>query len=341
VIPASPSMTMSQPSFDFEPDARRAALLTRLMHAQLAASLSHIRDRADGIVEFDRAGLDRTIRLLESGGTLPPATFADYYELVPALAEGDEDRARPLFGALAAAEPVPPGLRVVALGDDRLGAASERYARLMNGDPSMPLGFLPPSAELAADFRTRLARGFDLMERAIPELAGEIRAIINEVVIVAGDRTKKFQFDGGSHFQLWGALFLNAEYHQTDLAVVEVLAHECAHSLLFGFCTEEPLVLNRDDELYTSPLRPDPRPMDGIYHATFVSARMHWAMSRLAASALLDEGDRQRAVEAAAKDARNFEAGHAVVAAHGRLTRTGSGLMEAARRYMDGAAAAA
>ena len=116
---------------------------------------------------------------------------------------------------------------------------------------------------------------------------------------------------------------------------VEVIAHESAHSLLFGFCTDEPLVENRGDELYTSPLRPDPRPMDGIYHATFVSARMHLAMSRLAESGMLDQESRDAAIRAAASDAANFEAGYAVVRDHGRLTRTGRALMDSARAYMD------
>jgi hypothetical protein len=74
--------------------------------------------------------------------------------------------------------------------------------------------------------------------------------------------------------------------------------------------------------------------MDGIYHATFVSARMHWAMSRLGESGLLDDATRDAALAAAAADARNFELGYAVVAEHGRLTATGRALMNGAREYM-------
>lgn len=61
----------------------------------------------------------------------------------------------------------------------------------------------------------------------------------------------------------------------------EVLAHEAGHSLLFGLTVDEPLVLNLDDVLYPSPLREDPRPMDDIYHAAFVSAHMALAMETL------------------------------------------------------------
>jgi HEXXH motif-containing protein len=194
---------------------------------------------------------------------------------------------------------------------------------------------LPPSAELAADFRRRLESGLDLLAAELPELAGEVRAIIRDFIIVAGDPTGEVQLDGGSHYQLWGALFLNGAFHQDDVSVVEVVAHESAHSLLFGFCTHEPLVLNEDEERYASPLRQDKRPMDGIYHATFVSARMHLAMSTLALSPRLSAAERERALAAARLDLANFDAGYAVVEAAGRLTPLGRQLMDNARRYVE------
>ena len=140
---------------------------------------------------------------------------------------------------------------------------------------------LPPSSETADQFAGRFERGLNLLKKAAPELAGEVEAIVHEVIPIIGVPGKKMQIDGGSHYQLWGALFLNAGFHPTDEAMAEVIAHESAHSLLFGLCTHQTLVLNDDADGYPSPLREDLRPMDGIYHATFVSARMYWAMNRL------------------------------------------------------------
>lgn len=321
----------------FPPDPARATLLSHRMHVSLAASLRHVRERCEGEIAFDGAAIDALIAALEDGSRYPPVTFSYYYELVPALLDGAWHTAARMFAALASAAPVVPGLRVVALGEAGLGAASDRYRRLMNGDSRLQLGLQPPPADSAAAFRRRLARAFDLLDHALPALAGEIRGLVNEVVIVAGDPTQSLQFDGGSHFQLWGALFLNGDFHHTDQALIEVLAHESAHSLLFGFCTETALVENTDDELFVSPLRPDPRPMDGIYHATFVSARMHWAMSRLLASRLLDEAGEEAARAALAGDIRNFDAGYGVVAEFGRLTPLGAALIGEAKSYMDAA----
>jgi len=185
-----------------------------------------------------------------------------------------------------------------------------------------------------ATFPDRLAAGFDLLDRTVPELAAEIRSLIREIALAVGNPDAAMQFDGGSCYQLWGLLVINPQYHTSPVAIAEVLAHESAHSLLFGFTFDEPLVRNPDSELYPSPLRVDLRPMDGIYHATFVSARMCWAMQRVAADTGIEGAARAMAAEAAASDTLNFAAGHSVVAEHGRLTETGRALMDRAESYM-------
>ena len=321
--------------FDFHPDASRALSLDRGMHRELGLSLRHVCEASKGAIEFDQIGMHRLIEVLSGSAVISPAVFARYYELVEAITGARFDDARRLFGDLTGAKPRTHGLQVVTLGDPELGAESERYTRLMNADTSIDLGFLPPTPEVASAFRERLVRGMRLLDTVLPELASEIRAIVHQIVIVGSDPKAKYQFDGGSHYQLWGALFLNGNFHPDEIAIAEVLAHESAHSLLFGFCTHEALVRNDDDELFSSPLRVDKRPMDGIYHATFVSARMHWTMSQLARSDALDIQQKEHACAAAEADARNFNAGYGVVAEHADLTNLGRSLMASAKAYMD------
>jgi hypothetical protein len=321
--------------FDFYPDASRALSLDREMHRELGLSLRHVCEASQAAIQFDQIGMTRLIDQLSGSNVVSPTVFARYYELVEAITDDRFDDVKRLFHELANADPVPKTLQVVTLGEPELGEESERYKRLMNADTTIDLGLLPPTPEVAAAFRERLARGIRLLDIVLPELSGEIRAIVHQIVIVGSDPKAKFQFDGGSHFQLWGALFLNGNFHPDEIAIAEVLAHESAHSLLFGFCTHEPLVYNDDDELFSSPLRVDKRPMDGIYHATFVSARMHWTMSQLAQSDALDTAQKERAQAAAETDAVNFNSGYAVVAEHANLSNTGRSLMASAKAYMD------
>lgn len=323
----------------FHPDTARAQGLNARMNTELGASLQHVCEQADGHIEFDRAALDRLVRHLLDGRNVPPATFAHYFELVKAIYAGDAGETKGRFETLARTTLTEPPLEIVALGDPALGAESDLYIEKWNENHSEPLGFTAPSRKIAEEFRVRLSQGLELVRAALPELHGEIEAIIHQIVIVGRNPDCKYQVDGGSHFQLWGALFLNGHFHPDRIAVAEVLAHESAHSLLFGFCTDEPLTHNDEEARYASPLREDLRPMDGIYHATYVSARMHWAMSQLAGSDLLSDAERARALKCAEDDRRNFLAGHGVVVEHGDLTETGARLMAHARDYIEDAPA--
>jgi len=198
------------------------------------------------------------------------------------------------------------------------GGSADALEAALARDGDMALAPVP--AETAAEFRSLLNDGFAMMADAIPDLHAEIDTIVREVLLAHAPATETFEFDGASHYQFWGLLMLNPKHHKTPLAVVEVLAHEASHSLLFGLTIDEPLVFNADDELYVSPLRPDPRPMDGIYHATYVSARMAWAMERMAEA--LSGADRAAALEAAARDRANFDGATVEVT-------TGEALLEA------------
>ena len=144
----------------------------------------------------------------------------------------------------------------------------------------------------------------------------------------------KLVFNGISSFYLWGAVFLNAGGHKTALEVVQTIAHESSHMHLFAAALDSPLVENPEEERYHSPLRLDPRPMDGIYHATYVTARMHYVLSRLLASGVLSPAQVEEAKTALANHVKSFREGYEVVSSHGNLTELGQGLLSSAQTYM-------
>lgn len=308
------------------------------MHIELAASLAYLQERleaqASELPGLEPSLLDPPQRLIRDGQRLAPLTFAAYYDLAAALMAGDEAAAGKAVAELARVQPSPPRRVHAPLRPLEDCPRSARYVELLCGDSDDAIGLKPLPAERADGFEARFERGMALMRAAFPDLAGEVDAIVHEVVAIGKDPATTMQMDGASHYQLWGALFLNADFHHTDAAMMEVIAHESAHSLLFGLCTQEPLVDNDDEPVFASPLRTDRRPMDGIYHATFVSARMHLAMTRLLESGLLDDGDRATTIAALEADRRNFEAGDSVIREYGVLTDLGREVIEGARQYM-------
>jgi hypothetical protein len=321
---------------DFIPNGPRAKLIDAKMRLQLANSLDYLHQSLCLQIDHEVPGLENLIDKMRKGGNYPPSTFGLYYEITSALIDGELDLAMSMFEELLIeAEYVSPEVEVITLGQLSKKSNIARYQRLMDTDPTIPFHIesLPDDIEAQSihHFRSSLNR----FKKALPELANEFEGLVRSLILVKGDSHTDYQFAGGSSYMLWGALFINAEIHPTEIAAIEAFAHESAHSLLFGFSIDEPLVLNNDDELYSSPLRYDPRPMDGIYHATFVSARMYWAMTELLASGELSNDEIAFVKEAQKRDRDNFYSGYSTVSEHARLTDTGRAIMKNAFDFMN------
>lgn len=317
----------------FEPSAERGAALDKQMRRRLAETLQYVFQKVGEPLGVGAAAATQLILRIRSGRQ-SPNLFGAYYEMVMAIENDDLEEARRLAGELLA-QPAAIGTLVAAI-DDRAADEANRYRRLLIPDPDIAC---QPDPTLLADAQERISSAFGLLDRGFPEMAAEIRELLHDIVIAAGPTDPKaLTFDGASSYMLWGAILLNARGQNNVIDTIQALAHESGHNLLFGFCTSEPLVENADDELFHSPLRADPRPMDGIVHASYVIARMHQTVSRLLKSGVLDESERNAAVMDLAAHRRNFAAGDEVVREGGRLTPLGIEVIEAARAYMATAA---
>jgi len=318
----------------FFPDGARATAMDLHMRKSLGSSIRHILARAGHLLTAGQKAAEILLSGLESGKPYPPAAFGLYARLVPTLLEGRIDSAQTLFSDLLSLEPVAQPGELVALNDPDCKAYCELYTELMDAGAGSRAPYLAPNPDQLAGFRQHYGEALAMLHRACPELGREVSALVNQVIMVAGDQESPYQFDGGSCYMLWGGMFINVAMPRSTVALAEVIAHESAHIMLYAFASEEALVENPDEELYPSPLRTDLRPMDGIYHATYVSARMHWAMEQLAASNILDDETVAGAIAAKKADRDNFAAGYSVVEKHGRLTATGNAVMNAAYDYM-------
>lgn len=318
----------------FAPSAERVLFLDQRMRLRLHDSLRYIAGEARGQLELDdnafKAFLSRLARQPAS-----PLVFSFYSDVVLALEEDELEQAARLLREMMQLPPHPGPPNISALADPAQDATGRRYARFIDTDPSVPFQIFQPSAEAAAGCRAQIRAAFELMDAGDPELAAEIRALLREIVLAAGtEDPKAMTFDGASAFMLWGAIIINANRRDGALGMVQMLAHESSHNLLFGWSADESLVQNPPEALYPSPLRVDPRPMDGIYHATFVTARMYRAVRRLLDSGVLPVALREKARQELAQNAALFAKGMATVERHGELTPLGEAVIHGARDYM-------
>lgn len=318
---------------DFEPSAERGAALDQRMRGRLADTLDYLFNE---IGEPLGVGADETSRLtadIRSRGQ-SPNRFGAYYELVLAVENDDLEAARRLAGELFAGSETS-RIRVASI-EERSETEVARYRRLLIPEPSMAA---QPDPQLLSETLDRTEQAFRLLDRGFPGMAAEIRQLLREIVIAAGPEDPKApSFDGASSYMMWGAILLNARGQKNVLDTAQALAHESGHNLLFGFCASGSLVENEDEELFSSPLRADPRPMDGVFHATYVVARMHQTLSRLLEAGVVPESEMEAALADLKAHRRNFDAGDQVIRGSGKLTALGAEVIETARAYMAAAA---
>jgi len=232
---------------------------------------------------------------------------------------------------------------VVTLEDAGLGPGmAARYRNHLQDDPENLVALDAVDAGELGEGRRRIDAALRLLARAALPLREEIGALINEIVLV-GSRPAAgaLAFHGASSFFLWGGLVLNLARHASGVQLVEGIVHEAGHCLLHGFTRGAALTTNGADARHASPLREDPRPIEGLVHAAYVLARMHLAMGALLQPGLLEAGDLTAAAQAEARArqiaaAENFRSADATIAAHARFTPVGAQVFAEARAYMHG-----
>ena len=308
----------------------------RAVRRALVGSLRTIYARASAYTDCDK---DRLRSLLHEINCKPvrPAVFGLYTDLVESLLSNDRSGVEVLSQALLSLDVARNGTHIVSLRDEDLGAGqAERYVRLIDDDPDRKYQIEPLCSRYQEAFST-VSAALTLLEEGAPELAQEIRALVREIVLVTdgggGAESETRSFDGASTFYLWGAVFLNvADATRLDLA--QQIAHEAGHLLLFGLMMGQPLTENHRSERYASPLRQDPRPMEGVVHAAFVLARMSYALRRFLRSGALSLEEAERARQDLATHHDRFFDSLPVIMSYARFRPGGDAIFHGAVEYM-------
>ncbi|MCF7976813.1 MAG: hypothetical protein K9L82_02130 [Chromatiaceae bacterium] len=249
---------------------------------RLATSLAHVVERggpALGLLPSDAKPVLAAIR----AHPLEPALFGRYYDLIFAYGRGRMDEARRYWDSLSALARLPARARVVPLTSEALGSDAEHFPRLVF--PNVRLSpMVAPTTAAYARFDANYAAAKACLYAIWPERAAEVDALIR-LIVGAGGRVAEGEpgfFAGATCFMLWGAVFFNVEQYDSAQRLLDGLVHEAVHAWLFGQAADGPLTLNPLMESHPSPLRQDPRPMDGVYHATYVCAELTLLYTRLA-----------------------------------------------------------
>jgi HEXXH motif-containing protein len=186
------------------------------------------------------------------------------------------------------------------------------------------LGGQPADAWVAA-----LRRALDLIERHMPDLRREMDLYIHQIVPVGWDAERHLS---ASYQEAIGTIYMSL--HPSLMTMAEALIHEFSHNKLNALFELDEVLENAWRPLYTSAVRPDPRPLHGVLlavHAFLPVARLYELM--IAAGDPEAEGAAFRERFARVREV-NRE-GALVVLTNGRPTDVGAGLLDEIRRWDD------
>ncbi len=269
----------------FLPSRQRATALRLSMASALLASLER---------QLEVLGQGPFAASVAAAGAVQPqaaspAHFTAYFDLL-ALAQSLEGQfgvepgvalARGQACWVSLSQAAHPGLagammapRVVTLGEPFFSAAEQQaLLRWWDTEPDNAMALQAVSPADLQQGRALVAQALQVLQHAAPELFAELSLTLQDIVLARAGADCRLSFGGVSSFAAWGAIGINLAAHAGWPQVYKTLVHECGHLVLFAQAREQPLVLNPPEERFGSPLREDLRPLDGIYHAAFVSAR--------------------------------------------------------------------
>lgn len=266
----------------------------------------------------------------ERGGRMRPEAFDIYFRALRALQSDDREKAEPLLTELAdSALPMDAGIAIRMLGFAEFGRRGTHQARAHFASGSLlhtQMKAVPASAHVR--MRHRLTNALDIIQSFAPNSWYDVSKTTSEIIAAYGAPRGYMTFDGCSSLERHGCILVNIRRRRTPLVLAETLVHESAHSLLFALSCNDNRVLNPRTERHKSPLRVDPRPLDGIYHAVFVLARMHGFLAEVAQNSQAPKLLRNEAESLLEDRESDFMDGRAVLLEHAKLTEIGRDLLE-------------
>ncbi len=305
----------------------------RRIHARLSESLVHVAQ--SGVVgrKATASAMEALSARIETGGTVAPERFRHYFALVRAAQQGRPAKAVASARKLLAAGALTDGaITVRPMADAVMSRSEQRHVRLDFGSDSLATTQIVriPDGDVPAVI-ARIEGALALCQQYAPDSHALLAAVTREIIPVMGRARDGMSFDGCSSVERWGAILINMRKQRSDLGLAETLVHESSHSYLFDLTSLERLTMNTMDERYKSPLRLDPRPIDGIFHAVFVLAHMYAFLREVAENPAAPEDLQQEAEEVSARRVVAFNDGYSVLERHAKPTATGRAILKRIR----------
>jgi HEXXH motif-containing protein len=232
---------------------------------------------------------------------------------------------------LAAPAPVP-GVAVERpyhpiSGEIVLALADNNPLALVEAHPDKSGNAIDLGGHPVSEWTAALGVAFDRIGRHLPDLRAEMDLHLSQLVPVGWDPQKHLS---ASYQEILGTVYLTL--HPSQMTLSEALIHEFSHNKLNALFELDEVIENAWFPLYTSPVRPDPRPLHGVLlavHAFQPVARLYERMIAAGDPEADHEDFRRRFADIR----RINREGAQVILGEGRPTPVGRGLLDEIRRW--------
>jgi len=259
-----------------------------------------------------------------------PGLFARYYDLVFSIQNKNFDYSQKLINQIIELSKQHSMFEVIPYSEQSLEDDYERFPRLAFSTFSQDCPMSTPDRSLFEMKKSELIQAQKIIASIDRGITKEINQLITQIIICVKNEEAESvrEFAGVTSLMLWGAIIVNVNQYQTLNQLVDFLIHESTHCVLFGISVSNPLVLNDIQDRYPSPLRSDPRPMDGIYHATIVCARLALFMNKWKNSTIHSASQTNWLDGQITANTKAFKDGLVTLNEHGKLSKQGSDIVK-------------
>lgn len=299
-----------------------AAPLHRQLRESLRASLSSVVAIVSRATTADVRLIDDGLHALNLARGFHPDLYAAHWLLVSAVRSHDRRGALNALQVLSTALRTPYSSPGVSLSQFNGCASDAAVLEFLlgpegaRGDCGEVPDMRPLSESRFIELSISANAALETIAECDPGLADELGEYVAILRPFAGAVVR-----GVTSMRAFGLVYLREpDPHEREdevLYFVDHITHEVSHLHLHALMNLDPLILNSDAERFPAPIRRDPRPLYGIYHATFVLSRIvrvlrNW--NRMRGGALNDAVDQAIA---------RYQQGYRTVLKHGSLTPAG------------------
>lgn len=189
----------------------------------------------------------------------------------------------------------------------------------------------PLSQSEYIDSRPELFRAISAIANYIPDAYDEFQGLVTDVALMRSD-----MMNAGSSTKSLGIMRVsNIKSGQDWTRYFENIIHECGHQFLNYLWYFDPLIENEDAGMFSSPLRTEPRPLSGIFHAYFVLARTIDGAARLKEQAGIELSSAYNNKKNDASFLQKFQDCEVTLAKNAAFTSVGGRLFEQCRKVVN------